>query len=64
MTKGPEKRDRMLSLRLSSTTLEQLREVAMYDQRSMSDWALLAVQSAIKRAQAKMAKAASKTGPK
>ena len=54
----------MLSLRLSSTTLEQLREVAMHDQRSMSDWALLAVQSAIKRAQAKIAKASSKTGPK
>jgi len=56
MTKGPEKRDRKLSLRLSSSTLERLRAVAKHDQRSMSDWALLAVEEAITRAEARQAR--------
>jgi predicted HicB family RNase H-like nuclease len=60
MTKGPEKRDRKLSLRLSSTTLERLRTVAKVDKRSMSDWALLAVEEAIDRAEAKRARAKAK----
>jgi len=56
MTKGPEKRDKKLSLRLSSSTLERLRAVAKGDQRAMSDWALLAVEEAIARAEARHAK--------
>ena len=58
MTKGPEKRDKKLSLRLSSSTLERLREVAKADNRAMSDWALLAVEEAITRAEARHAKSA------
>jgi hypothetical protein len=60
MTKGPEKRDRKLSLRLPSATLERLRIVAKLDQRAMSDWALLAVEEAITRAEAKHARARNK----
>ena len=56
MTKGPEKRDRKLSLRLSSSTLERLRAVAKLDHRAMSDWALLAVEEAITRAEARRAR--------
>lgn len=56
MTKGSEKRDRKLSLRLSSSTLERLRAVSKHDQRSMSDWALLAVEEAITRAEARQAR--------
>jgi hypothetical protein len=61
MTKGPEKRDRKLSLRLSSSTLERLRAVAMLDQRAMSDWALLAVEEAIARAEARQARSKRKS---
>jgi predicted DNA-binding protein len=61
MTKGPEKRDKKLSLRLSSSTLERLRAVAKVDQRAMSDWALLAVEEAITRAEARHAKTKTKT---
>lgn len=60
MTKGPEKRDRKLSIRLSSATLERLRLVAKLDHRAMSDWALLAVEEAIARAEAKHARARNK----
>jgi hypothetical protein len=60
MTKGPEKRDRKLSLRLSSSTLERLRAVAKLDQRAMSDWALLAVEEAITRAEARSARSKGK----
>jgi len=63
MTKGPEKRDRKLSLRLSSSTLERLRKVAMLDKRAMSDWALVAVEEAIERAEAKHARAKAKAKP-
>jgi predicted DNA-binding protein len=56
MTKGPEKRDRKLSLRLSSSTLERLRAVSKHDHRSMSDWALLAVEEAIARAEVRQAR--------
>jgi predicted transcriptional regulator len=58
MTKGPEKRDKKLSLRLSSSTLERLRSVAKADNRAMSDWALLAVEAALTRAEAQHAKSA------
>lgn len=61
MTKGLEKRDRKLSIRLSSSSLERLRLVAKLDQRAMSDWALLAVEEAIVRAEAKHARARGKT---
>jgi len=61
MTKGPEKRDRKLSIRLSSATLERLRVVAKLDHRAMSDWALLAVEEAIARAESKHARARNKT---
>jgi uncharacterized protein (DUF1778 family) len=61
MTKGPEKRDRKLSLRLSSSTLERLRAVAQHDHRSMSDWALLAVEEAIARAETRQARSKGKT---
>jgi predicted transcriptional regulator len=60
MTKGPEKRDRKLSIRLSSATLERLRVVAKLDHRAMSDWALLAVEEAIARAEARHARTRSK----
>jgi predicted DNA-binding protein len=60
MTKGLEKRDRKLSLRLSSSTLERLRTVAQRDKRAMSDWALLAVEEAIERAEARQARAKTK----
>lgn len=61
MTKGPEKRDRKLSLRLSSSTLERLRKVAILDKRAMSDWALVAVEEAIERAEARHARARTRT---
>ena len=60
MTKGPEKRDRKLSLRLSSSTLERLRAVAKHDSRAMSDWALLAVEEALTRAEARQARSRGK----
>ncbi len=60
MTKGPEKRDRKLSLRLSSSTLERLRKVAILDKRAMSDWALVAVEEAIERAEARHTRAKTK----
>ena len=60
MTKGPEKRDRKLSIRLSSSTLERLRKVAMLDKRAMSDWALVAVEDAIERAEARHSRAKGK----
>jgi predicted transcriptional regulator len=61
MTKGPEKRDRKLSIRLSSNTLERLRKVAMVDKRAMSDWVLVAVEDAIERTEARHARTKSKT---
>jgi predicted DNA-binding protein len=64
MTKGPEKRDRKLSLRLSSSTLERLRAVSTHDHRAMSDWALLAVEEAITRAEAKQARSKAKAKTK
>lgn len=60
MTKGPEKRDRKLSIRLSSSTLERLRKVAMLDKRAMSDWALVAVEDAIERAEVRHSRAKGK----
>jgi hypothetical protein len=60
MTKGPEKRDRKLSIRLSSSTLERLRKLAMLDKRAMSDWALVAVEDAIERAEVRHSRAKGK----
>ena len=61
MTKGAEKRDRKLSIRLSSNTLERLRKVAMVDKRAMSDWVLVEVEDAIDRAETRHARTRSKT---
>ena len=45
--KGPLKRDQRLTVRLPAAALERLRIVALADGRSISDWALRAIERAI-----------------
>ena len=54
--KGPLKRDKRLTVRVPEAVLERLRIVAEADGRSISDWALRAIEQEIDRAEAKLAK--------
>ena len=52
IVKGPLKRDKRLTVRVPETVLERLRIVALADGRSISDWALRAIEREIDHAEA------------
>lgn len=54
--KGSMKRDKRLTVRLPETLLARLQAVAVADGRSVSDWALRAVEAAVDRAEARLIK--------
>jgi Arc-like DNA binding domain len=54
--KGPLKRDKRLTVRIPEAVLDRLRVVALADGRSISDWALRAIEREISLAEVKLAK--------
>ena len=58
--KGPVKRDKRLSVRVPEDVLKRLRVVAIADGRSLADWAYRAVERELVRAEARLARQASK----
>ena len=55
IVKGPLKRDKRLTVRVPEAVLERLRIVALADGRSISDWALRAIEREIDLAEAQVA---------
>jgi predicted DNA-binding protein len=53
---GPIKRDARLSVRLPEEILKRLRIVAKLEGRSMADWAFRAIEAALVRAEARLAR--------
>jgi predicted DNA-binding protein len=58
---GSVKRAARLSVRLPDEVLERLRRVAKLEGRSMADWAFRAIEAAIVRAEARLARRSSKS---
>ena len=54
--KGPLKRDKRLTVRVPEAVLDRLRIVAQADGRSISDWALRAIEREIDVAEVQLAK--------
>lgn len=57
---GPVKRAARLSVRLPSEVLNRLRIVAKLEGRSMADWAFRAIEAALVRAEARLARRSNK----
>ncbi len=53
---GPVKRDARISVRLPGEILGRLRIVAKLEGRSMADWAFRAIEAALVRAEARLAR--------
>jgi predicted HicB family RNase H-like nuclease len=49
--KGPEPRDKRLTVRIPAALLARLRVVALADGRSLADWALRAIEQEIELAE-------------
>jgi predicted HicB family RNase H-like nuclease len=56
VVKGPTKRDKRLIVRLPDAVLDRLRVVAQADGRSISDWALRALERELELAEAQLSR--------